>query len=321
MSIYPLLRIGTRGSALALAQANLVRSYLLELYSTLAEPGAISLVCIRTTGDTILNQPLAEVGGKGLFTKEIDEALLHGQLDLAVHSVKDMQTILPAGVALAAVLKREDPRDAFLSSKASSLIELAGGATIGTSSLRRSTQLLTYRPDLRVVPLRGNIQTRIQRLAEGSVDAIILAAAGLLRLNLESQIAAMLPIHVMLPAAGQGAIGITCRVDDHHTYDMLQLLDHTPTALCIAAERTFLSVLDGNCRMPVAALAEWVGNELRNDQSQTQIKFRGLMMNSALQPLIIERYGPAADAELIGWKAGQDLLASAHHIHSRITEV
>src|SRR5262245_20231805 len=206
------LRIGTRGSPLALVQARMVRTRVAAV--TGLEEGEIELVVIRTTGDTIQNRPLAEGGGKGLFTKEIEEALLDGRVDLAVHSAKDMPTVLPDGLVLAACLEREDPRDVFISRKARSLSDLSSGASLGTASLRRQAIAKRARPDLRVSPLRGNVETRLRKLDAGEVDATILALAGLKRLGLADQAIAIMSIEEFLPAVGQGAIGIETREDN-----------------------------------------------------------------------------------------------------------
>ena len=211
------LRIGTRGSPLALAQAHETRDRLDKAFPSLV--GAIEIVVINTTGDQVLDRPLAAVGGKGLFTKEIDEAQLAGRIDIAVHSMKDVPTLLPDGLVLAALLPREDVRDALLSSRARSLADLPPGAVVGTSSLRRAAQVLRARPDVRVVSLRGNVQTRLRKLAEGQVDATLLAMAGLHRLGLSPAEATALSTEEMLPAVAQGAIGITCRTGDRRAND------------------------------------------------------------------------------------------------------
>src|SRR5512144_1757626 len=225
------LRIGTRGSPLALVQARMVRSRLAEAAEL--EEGAIELVVIRTTGDTIQDRPLAEEGGKGLFTKEIEEALLNRGVDLAVHSAKDMPTVLPGGLVLAACLEREDPRDVFISRKVRSLSDRARGASLGTASLRRQAIAKRVRPDLRVLPLRGNVETRLRKLDAGEVDATILALAGLKRLGL-SDGAVVMSADEFLPAAGQGATGIETREDNKDVRDILARVDHGDTSLAIA---------------------------------------------------------------------------------------
>ncbi len=311
MQMFSPLRIGTRESPLALAQTRQVRERLAAFHPSLAMPGTIVEVPIRTRGDILLDRSLAEVGGKGLFTKEIDEALLRGTIDLAVHSMKDVQTVLPAGLILAAVLERADPRDAFVSLRAPSLAALPAGAVVGTASLRRGAQVRLYRPDLKVVPLRGNVQTRLRKLADGLVDATLLAMAGLHRLGLAEQATAILPVEVMLPAVAQGAIGIVCRADDERTCRDLKPLDHAPTALCVAAERAFLAVLDGNCRTPIAGLAELTETGTGENPGGAQVRFRGLVVGPDRIPFTVERRGPAGQAVPLAEDAGQVLLARA----------
>jgi hydroxymethylbilane synthase len=257
----PTLRIGTRGSPLALAQTHAARRLLIARCPEFeglepGDSGAVTIVVIKTTGDKILDRPLADIGGKGLFTKEIDEALLDGRIDLAVHSVKDLPTRLPEGLVLAASLPREDPRDVLIGNAATSIGEIPNGAVVGTASLRRQAQLLYHRPDIKVVPVRGNVQTRLARVAGGEIDATLLALAGLRRLGMTEVIAAVLDPKEMLPAVGQGAIGVTCRTGDAATRGLLAVLDHGDTSLRIAAERAMLEVLDGSCRTPIAGLAE-----------------------------------------------------------------
>lgn len=248
------IRIGTRGSPLALAQAREVMARLVAAHRLVVNE--CKLVVIKTTGDQITDRPLVEAGGKGLFTKELEEALFAGDIDLAVHSMKDMPALLPEGLAIAAILPREDPRDAFVSVKYSSLDELPSGAVIGTSSPRRQAQALRLRPDLRIVPLRGNVETRLRKLDEGVADATFLACAGLNRLGLAQHITARMDIETMLPAVAQGAIGIEIRADDADTAALVAPLNDAATALCVAAERAFLSRLEGSCRTPIAGYAE-----------------------------------------------------------------
>jgi hydroxymethylbilane synthase len=249
--------IGTRGSKLALWQAEFVRSELKRLY-----PGLdIELNKIKTTGDKIVDVPLANVGGKGLFVKEIEEALLGKSADIAVHSMKDVPTEFPEGLHLAVICRREDPRDAFIPRMRNAQFEvqnfkdLPHGAKIGTSSLRRSCQLLSIRPDLKIEQLRGNLDTRLRKLDEGHFDAIILAAAGMKRLGLEKRIAEILPFDISLPAIGQGAVGIECRIDDAWINNLIAPLNHPETAVCVKAERAFLKKLEGGCQVPIAAHA------------------------------------------------------------------
>jgi hydroxymethylbilane synthase len=255
----PQLRIGTRGSPLALAQTQATRRQLIATCPELGEPGGVAIVVIKTTGDKILDRPLADIGGKGLFTKEIDEALLDGRIDLAVHSVKDLPTRLPDGLVLAASLPREDPRDVLIGRAATGIKNLPTGAVVGTASLRRQAQLLHHRPDIKVVPLRGNVQTRLARVSGGEIDATLLALAGLRRLDMTEAITAVLDPKEMLPAVGQGAIGVTCRSGDAATRGLLAALDHGDTSVCVTAERAMLDVLDGSCRTPIAGLAEMTG--------------------------------------------------------------
>lgn len=247
------ISIGTRGSKLALWQAEWVSSEIRKLKPDLE----ISLAKIKTTGDKILDVPLAKVGGKGLFVKEIEEALLRKDIDIAVHSMKDVPTDLPSGLHLAAICKREDPRDAFITQRSDikSIGDLPKGAVIGTSSLRRSCQLLNIRPDLRIVQLRGNLDTRLRKLDEGQFDVVILAAAGIKRLGFERRITGILPIDISLPAVGQGAIGIECRKDDEFINNLISLLDDPETSVCVQAERAFLKKLEGGCQVPIAAYA------------------------------------------------------------------
>ena len=249
------LRIGTRASPLALAQAYETRIRLAGADPALAANGAVEIVEIITQGDKIQDRTLSEIGGKGLFTKEIDDALLQNRVDIAVHSMKDMPTLLPDGMVLACILPRADARDAFISPKAASLAELPAGAVIGTASLRRQAQILNKFPQLKVVPLRGNVQTRLKKLAAGEVDATLLAVAGLHRLYRADVITAALSETEMLPAVAQGAIGITCREDDDEILAWLARLNCRTSALCVTAERAFLRALDGSCRTPIAAHA------------------------------------------------------------------
>ncbi len=255
MTTHPVVRIGTRGSPLALAQAHETRDRLIAADPALAASGAIEIVVIKTTGDKIQDRALSEIGGKGLFTKEIDEAMLEERVDLAVHSMKDVPTWLPGGIELPCILPREDPRDVFLSRKADTIIDLAPGSVVGTASLRRQAQVLHLRPDLKVCVLRGNVQTRLRKLDDGEVDATLLALAGLKRLGLADLATSIVGIGDILPAVGQGAVGITCRADDAASHQLLAKIHHGETAVCVAAERGLLAQLDGSCRTPIAALA------------------------------------------------------------------
>ena len=296
------IRIGTRGSPLALAQAREVRQCLEAAHG--AGQHEFDVRAIRTSGDRIQDRPLADAGGKGLFTKEIEEALLAGEIDLAVHSMKDMPTVLPTGLAVACYLPREDVRDAFMSAKAARLAQLPGGAIVGTSSLRRQAQVLRLRPDLRVAPLRGNVETRLRKLQEGAADATLLACAGLKRLGLESRITAPVPIEEMLPAVAQGAIGIEIRVDDLATAHLLAPINHQETALAVAVERAFLAKLDGSCRTPIAGFAELA--------SPDRLVFRGMILTpDGRQCHATRREGRPETAIAMAQDAAAELLAAA----------
>ena len=251
------LKLGTRGSALALWQANWTKDQLQKRWPDLT----VELLPIKTTGDKILDVPLAKIGGKGLFTKEIDEALLDGRIDLAVHSLKDVPFQLPDGIDFAAIPEREDPRDAFMSN-GRNLQDLPAAATIGTSSLRRQVQLRHVFPTLKLATLRGNVDTRLRKLAAGEFDGIILAVAGLKRLGHESRITQILDDDVMISAVGQGALGIVCRTDDASTRTFLEVLDHAPTRIAVTAERGLLRALGGSCQVPVAGRARLTGDRL-----------------------------------------------------------
>jgi len=264
-NVYPTpaspLKIGTRGSPLALAQAYETRSRLSQAFD-LSED-FFEIIVIKTTGDRILDRPLKEIGGKGLFTKEIEEDLLSGKIDIAVHSMKDMPTLQPDGLILDTYLPREDVRDAFVSLSHDGLADLPEGAKLGSSSLRRRAQLMLKRPDLEVVEFRGNVQTRLKKLEDGVADATFLAAAGLKRLDMAHIAKSFIDTDIMLPAVAQGAIGIERRSNDSATADMLAAIHHTPTGQRLAAERAFLAALDGSCETPIAGLAELDGTTLR----------------------------------------------------------
>lgn len=255
------LKIGTRGSPLALTQAEDVRARLITAHDTLSAE-TVEIAVIKTTGDRILDQHLMTAGGKGLFTKEIEEALLNGSIDCAVHSSKDMPTRLPAGLELTAFLKREDPRDAFISQKFANFMDLPPGAVLGTASLRRRAQALRLRSDLKVVTFRGNVQTRLRKIAEGEADATFLALAGLNRLGVADVAKEKLPLDAFLPAPAQGAVTVEIRSGDHNMSAYLAPLHDVDTAIAVAAERAFLARLDGSCRTPVAAYAARQGDQL-----------------------------------------------------------
>ncbi len=252
------IKIGTRGSALALTQSRWVQAQLLERHPDCR----VELEIIKTSGDLIHDVPLAQVGGKGLFIKEIEEALLSGRVDLAVHSLKDMPAEIPAGLMLGAVPPREDYRDAFISSRSASLAEIPAGGRIGTGSLRRRVQLLHRRPDLEIVALRGNVDTRLKKLETLGLDALILAAAGLNRLGLSHVYRGLLSESEMLPAVAQGALGLEVRTADNRLRQLIAFLDHPPTRIAVSAERAFLARLEGGCVVPVAALGKVEGEAL-----------------------------------------------------------
>ncbi|MCE5195117.1 MAG: hydroxymethylbilane synthase [Nitrospiraceae bacterium] len=287
--------IGTRGSKLALWQAEWIKSELLKLYPELK----IELNKIKTTGDKILDVPLAKVGGKGLFVKEIEEALLRGDADLAVHSMKDVPTDFPKGLHLAVITKREDPRDAFIS-KMRSFKDLPHGATVGTSSLRRASQLLSIRPDLKIEQLRGNLDTRLRKLDEGKFDAIILAAAGVKRLGWSDRITELIEPSISLPAIGQGAVGIECRIDDEFINKIIAPLNHEDTSICVRAERACLKKLEGGCQVPIAAYAKIISSRIVMDG----------LVGSVTGDRIIKTHieGNTQDAEKLGLKLAEDLL-------------
>lgn len=298
------LRIGTRGSPLALVQARTVRARLAAVLG-IAED-AIELVIIRTTGDAIQDRPLADAGGKGLFTKEIEEALLDGRIDLAVHSAKDVPTISQAGLMLAACLEREDPRDVFISRKAASFADLPQGATLGTTSPRRQAIAKHIRPDLRIVPLRGNVATRLAKLDAGEMDATILALAGMKRLGLEAHATQIMEVAEFLPAAGQGAIAIETRESDLRTLELLKRIDHADTSTALACERAFLGVLDGSCKTPIGAYA---------DISFGTLHFRGLLADPDSGHYVeYSSRGPQEDAVRIGTEAGHNIRREASRV-------
>lgn len=252
------VRIGTRGSALALWQAEWVKSELEKRY-----PGmTVTLKKIKTTGDKILDVPLAKVGGKGLFVKEIEEAMMAGEIDIAVHSMKDVPTVFPEGLHLGAITKREDPRDALISRDSIKFNDLPKGAVIGTSSLRRQAQLMNIRPDFVIHQLRGNVDTRLRKLREGQFDAIILAAAGIKRLGLADNVTEFIPPEISLPAIGQGALGIECRSDDPEINELITFFNHPESRTCVIAERALLRRLEGGCQVPIACHGRIMDNKL-----------------------------------------------------------
>ena len=291
------LRIGTRGSPLALVQARMVRTRLAALAGV--EEERIALTIIRTTGDVIQDRTLAQAGGKGLFTKEIEEALIARTIDLAVHSAKDVPTVLPDGLAIAAVLPREDARDVFIGRDVKTLRELRAGAVVGTASLRRQAIVKRLRGDLEVVPIRGNVETRLRKLKEGAVDATLLALAGLKRLGLTDAASSIFSVDEFLPAVGQGIVAIETRADDRATRAVLDALDHAETATAFAAERAFLEELDGSCRTPIAGHAS---------VADGRVRLRGLIAKpDGSAAFECAREGAASEAAALGRDAGAEL--------------
>ncbi len=295
----PVLRIGTRGSKLALVQAALVCDALKAAHPALAHDGALEIIAIRTTGDREQERKLSEIGGKGLFTKEIEEQLLDGTVDIGVHSTKDMPTLQPDGLVLAAFLPREDPRDVLIArGDARAIADLKQGATVATVALRRQALLLHRRPDLKVEPIRGNVDTRLRKLHDGAADALILARAGLNRLG-RGEVGVVIPVDEMLPAVGQGAVCIECRSDDGRVRDLLAAIDHQPTARCVRAEIAMLRVLDGSCRTPIAGHAVLDGG---------QLWLRALVARpDGSEVIATERRGAADDGDALGVDAGEEL--------------
>jgi hydroxymethylbilane synthase len=294
-----ILCIGTRGSPLALAQAHATQDLLASILG--CELAALPLSLIKTTGDTIQDRPLSEAGGKGLFTKELDAALLAGAIDLAVHSAKDLPTRLPDGLVIAGYLPREDARDAFVSALAVDLADLPPGASFGSASLRRQAMVLRRRPDLKLVLLRGNVGTRLARIERGEIGATLLAMAGLKRLGLEQHATAPLDPQAFIPAVGQGAIALVTRADDGRTQESLARIADEATGRALAAERAFLAVLDGSCRTPIGGHARMQGDELA---------FRGIVLTpDGREAAEVALSGGASEAERLGREAGQELRA------------
>jgi len=292
-----ILKIATRQSPLALWQAEHIRARLEALHADLK----VELVTFVTQGDKILDTPLAKIGGKGLFVKELEAALLDGRADLAVHSMKDVPMKLPAGLSLAVICEREDPLDAFVSNTYASFDDLPQGAKVGTSSLRRKSQILKARPDLEIIDLRGNVGTRLSKLDAGLYDAIILASAGLKRLDLAERIRHTLPAEVSLPAVGQGALGLECRAEDQAVLELILPLLHSETDVCVRTERAFNAYLEGGCQVPIAGYAIL-------EQGQIHIQGRvGSVDGKTL--LKAEQVGETAQAEQIGVALAQELLA------------
>jgi hydroxymethylbilane synthase len=292
------LRIATRKSPLALWQANYVKDLLCQAHEGLQ----VELIGLQTKGDIILDSPLSAVGGKGLFLKELEEALLNDVADIAVHSMKDVVVELPVGLDISVILEREDPREVFISKKSNSLHELPEGACVGTSSLRRQCQLKANRPDLNIRNLRGNVGTRLSKLDEGIFDAIILAAAGIKRLGLENKISEYLEVEFLIPAIGQGAIGIEMRINDNRTLALINLLNHESTQQCVEAERAFSRRLFGGCQLPIAAYAYIKEGSLFMQGLVGRVDGSELVQDSV--------YGEPADGKALGLKLAEKLLAS-----------
>lgn len=292
------LKIGTRGSALAVTQSEWIKKMIVSRH-----PGiTVELVRIRTKGDKIVDSPLSKIGGKGLFVKEIEDALLRKEVDLAVHSIKDVPAELPDGLCLPVFPEREDPRDVFISKEYASLSDLPEGASIGTGSLRRSSQLIHIRPDLHVVQLRGNVDTRLKKLESGAMQAIILAAAGMNRLGLSAQITEHLSTEALLPAIGQGALGLEVRKDDDRTLEILSFLNHRPTEIAVLAERSFLKRLEGGCQVPIAGFGIVEGGD---------IILRGMVAELDGSRIIRDEIrGPDTKAEELGLALAERLLES-----------
>jgi hydroxymethylbilane synthase len=290
------LRIGTRGSQLALYQANWVREKLIEAHLGLT----VTLIKIKTTGDKIQDVPLAKMGGKGLFVKEIEEALIQKKIDLAVHSVKDVPTEFPKGLHLSVISQREDPRDVFISRDGKGLKDLPRKAKIGTSSLRRQAQLLHFRSDLELVPLRGNLDTRLKKLKTMSLDGIVLALAGVKRLGLKERITEIIPTEISLPAIGQGALGIETRLGDKEVEEQIRFLNDKDSWIAVSAERAFLKKLEGGCQVPIAAFARTVGTTFQMDGLVGTIDGKRLVRHHL--------EGPIEKAESLGIELAEILL-------------
>jgi hydroxymethylbilane synthase len=302
------IRIGTRGSALALAQARWVAAQIAGRYPACR----VDLVIIKTTGDRITDVPLAQIGGKGLFIKEIEEALLADRVDLAVHSLKDMPAEMPPGLMLGAVPPREDCRDAFISSRYANLGEIPPGGRVGTGSLRRRVQLLYRRPDLEVVPLRGNVDTRLKKMETLGLDALILAAAGLNRLGLSHLYRDAVSATDMLPAVGQGALGLEMRSADQDLRDLMAFMDDPPTRLAVTAERAFLARLEGGCVVPVAALGWVEGDSLQLEALISDLEGRRVLRDKLAGPMTEAAALGTRMAETLLGRGGREILAELY---------
>jgi hydroxymethylbilane synthase len=303
MADETVLRIGTRGSPLALTQTQMVQTRLVAAHPRLAEPRATEIVAIKTTGDRVQEVVLSAIGGKGLFTKELDEALLDGRIDLAIHSMKDVPTFLPEGVVLTTLLVREDVRDAFVSNRYKSFAELPEKALVGTASTRRRAQILARRPDLLVEPLRGNVETRLAKLAEGGMAATFLAYAGLKRLGKADAAREVMPVETILPAVGQGALAATFRADDRRVRALLRSLVDPATEAAVWAERAMLAILDGSCQTPIAAFGSL---------DRGTLTLKGMIAHpGGIQIVEAEASGPAAEADQVGVRVANELIFKA----------
>lgn len=307
------IRLGSRGSPLALAQAHLVGAMLAEASRTPAD--AFSIATFMTSGDRIQDRPLQEAGGKGLFTRELDRALLDGEIDAGVHSMKDLPTRLPDGIVLACVPAREEPADAFISPHAKSVMELKPGAVVGTASLRRQAQTLHLRPDLGVKMLRGRVETRLRKIAEGTFDATYLALAGLRRLGLEDKATAIVDMNIMPPAPGQGALAVTVRADDTATLEKMAALNVAEHAIATTAERAFLEALDGSCRTPIAALARVDKDQLSFLGEVLTVDGTHCWRRETEVPLGADPY---ATARALGLRLGTEIRAEAGSLYDQI---
>jgi len=290
------LRIGTRASKLAIAQAQWVAERIAALYPDLQ----LQLVTVKTQGDRVRDKPLSTIGGKGVFVKEIEEALQRKEIDIAVHSLKDVPAELPDDLSIGAIPEREDPCDVLISKDNASLEELPKGSRIGTSSLRRAAQLLNYRPDLKIVPIQGNVDTRIRKLHTLDFHAIIVAAAGLKRMGLSEHITRVLPIDIMLPAIGQGALGLELRMEDQRTGNKVMFLNHYPTRIAVEAERAFLKELKGGCQLPVACFGKLTDSTLVLDGLVADVKGKRVVRDRVS--------GPAQEAKALGTALAQRVL-------------
>jgi len=301
------IRIATRKSQLAVAQAEEVKQHMLNAFPEQLDADRIHIIKMDTTGDNIQDRSLLEIGGKGLFTKELEEALFNGDVDIAVHSMKDMTDSLPEGLIIDCILEREDHRDAFLSPKYKTVQELPKGATIGTSSIRRQSQLLKLRPDLKVVPFRGNVNTRIRKLHDGEVDGTFLAVAGLKRIGLEHEITEIMDTSDMLPAVAQGAIGVESLAENIHIHNVLRVINHGASSRRVLAERAFLKTLGGSCSTPIGGLAEFKPDGL--------LHMRGMVASpDGKECYFAEKKGEQEEAVKLGIDVAEELLPNAKHL-------